>query len=108
MHLKEIDGNLRACKTSIDVIDSALDRYNEGFLVSERVAEKLKRVAEESTNNLNFLDQDYWYLVIRKNLDQTAWEITVYEVPIQKPITGYVSFENDPPVLQMRQDHREP
>ncbi|WP_008315756.1 hypothetical protein [Leptolyngbya sp. PCC 6406] len=92
MYLKEVDGNLRAYKTSIDMV-LKLDGHDE-FSVSARLAKELKSYPD-------FLNKNYWYLATGKYEDsaQIEWEISVCGIPIQVPIKGHVMFKNGSPVL---------
>ncbi|MBW4578772.1 MAG: hypothetical protein KME42_04255 [Tildeniella nuda ZEHNDER 1965/U140] len=96
MQLKEVDGQLKAYKTSIDVING-LDDVSE-FQVSARVAYELQQSS-------SFLAENYWYLAVGST-DQTAsllveWEITVTDgsTPVQAPIKGVIDVENGLAVL---------
>jgi hypothetical protein len=96
MQLRELDGQLVAHTSTIDVIKGEyLERLQE-FLVSEQVANELKKYA-------SFLAPNYWYLVINKDLstndEQLHWEITVRDIVLQLPIEGVVKFEDNLPVL---------
>lgn len=92
MNLKEVGGSLIACKTALDIVHG-LEGCNE-FLVSERVAEELRK-------NPNFMSEGYWYLAIGKyeDSDQMEWEISIYEVSVQVPLRGYISFDSGSPTL---------
>jgi len=95
MQLKEVDRQLKAYKTSIDVING-LDDFSE-FQVSSRVAYELQQSS-------SFLAENYWYLAVGST-DQTAslleWEITVIDnsAPAQAPIKGVIDVENGLAVL---------
>ncbi len=92
MQLRELNGNLKAYKTSNDVIHG-LDSFSE-FHISERVANELQKDSD-------FLAENHWYLAIGK-YEETApigWEITVYRNGLQIPIEGTVEFEDGFPVL---------
>lgn len=90
MNIKEIDGDLRAYKTSIDIIHG-LDGCDE-FLLSERVAQELKRSPD-------FLNEGYWYLAIGEDSTSLIWEISVNGVSLQVPLKGQINFEDGQPVL---------
>ncbi|MBW4474740.1 MAG: hypothetical protein KME45_30830 [Stenomitos rutilans HA7619-LM2] len=95
MQLKEVDGQLKAYKTSIDVING-LDDFSE-FQVSSRVAYELQQSS-------SFLAENHWYLAVGST-DPTAslleWEITVIDdsTPVQAPIKGVVDVESGLAVL---------
>lgn len=94
MQLKEVDGQLKAYRTSIDVIHG-LDDLSE-FQVSSRVAYELRQ-------SPNFLAENYWYLAVGST-DETPlleWEITVIDgsTPVQAPIKGVIDVENGLAVL---------
>lgn len=95
MQLKEVDGQLKAYKTSIDVING-LDDFSE-FQVSARVTYELRQSS-------SFLAENYWYLAVG-SINQTAsileWEITVidHSTPVQVPLRGVVDIENGLAVL---------
>ncbi|MGB3517760.1 MAG: hypothetical protein WBA43_14995 [Elainellaceae cyanobacterium] len=97
MLLKEVDGQLKAYKTSVDVING-LDEYKE-FLVSEHIAEDLRK-------DPNFLREDYWYLTVGKaatpdpNSDLLEFDISIHDGVLQKPIRGEVCFRDGRPVLE--------
>lgn len=92
MNLKEVDGSLIAYKTALDIVHG-LEGCNE-FLVSERVAEELRK-------NPNFMNEGHWYLAIGKykDSDQIEWEISIYGVPVQVPLRGYINFDSGFPIL---------
>jgi hypothetical protein len=97
MQLRELNGQLIADKTPQDVIKGQdIEQFHE-FLVSEQVANELRKYASH-------LDPNYWYLVINKGLsindEQLHWEITVSGIVFQ-PITvaGIVKLEDDLPIL---------
>jgi hypothetical protein len=96
MQLRELKGQLIADKTPQDVIKGQDIEQFHGFLVSEQVANELRKVA-------SYLAPDYWYLVINKDLsindEQLHWEITVRDIVLQLPIEGVVKFEDDSPIL---------
>ncbi|XGV98903.1 MAG: hypothetical protein ACAF41_08165 [Leptolyngbya sp. BL-A-14] len=95
MQLKEVDGQLKAYKTSSDVING-VDDFSE-FQVSSRVAYELQQSS-------SFLAENHWCLTVGSP-DQTAsileWEITVMDdsTPLQVPLTGVVDIESGLAVL---------
>lgn len=95
MQLKEVDGQLKAYKTSIDMVNG-LDDFSE-FQVSSRVAYELQQSS-------SFLAENYWCLTVGSP-DQSAaileWEITVIDdsTPVQAPIKGVVDVESGLAVL---------
>ena len=98
MQLRELNGQLIANRTpNIDVIKGEYVEQLQEFLVSEQVSNDLRNYAR-------YLDSDYWYLVINKDLsisdEQLYWEITVRDLKIQPtPLQGIIKFEDDLPVL---------
>ena len=98
MQLRELNGQLIANRTpNIVVIKGEYVEQLQEFLVSEQVSNDLRNYAR-------YLDSDYWYLVINKDLsisdEQLYWEITVRDLKMQQtPLKGIVRFENDLPIL---------
>ena len=99
MQLRELNGQLIADKTPQDVIKGQdIEQFHE-FLVSEQVANELRKYE-------SYLSPDYWYLVINNDLsisdEQLLWQITVSGIVFQ-PITveGIVKLEDDLPVLAL-------
>ena len=97
MQLRELNGQLIADKTPQDGIKGQdIEQFHE-FLVSEQVANELRKY-------VSYLAPNYWYLVINKDLsindEQLYWEITVSGIVFQ-PITvaGIVKLEDDLPIL---------
>lgn len=93
MYLKESNGQLKAYKTSSDIINQLKD-FSE-FQIFDQVANELR-------HNSNFLSRDYWYLVIGKETDVIAWEITTIKIFNGVPeiaIRGIIRFNNKLPVL---------
>ena len=100
MQLKELNGQLIAHRTPIiDIIKGGYVEQLKEFFLSEQVSNDLR-----SYSKSRYLDPDYWYLAINKDLsisdEQLYWEITVRDLEIQQtPLKGIVKFENDLPVL---------
>ncbi len=97
MQLRELNGRLVAHTSTIDVIKEEYLEHLQEFLVSEEVSKDLQK-------HLNYLNPDYWYLVVAKDLsisdDKLYWQITVRDLIIQKtPLHGIVKFEDNSPVL---------
>jgi hypothetical protein len=92
MQLRELNGQLIADKTPQDVIKGQdIEQFHE-LLVSEQVANELRK-------DVSYLAPDYWQLIINK----IDWEITVsvgseLTFPVFT-IEGIVELENDLPVL---------
>ena len=92
MQLRELNGQLTAYKTTCDVInEDSVNQFHE-FLISEQVANELRKCP-------SYLATDYWYLVISKDLsignEEFYWEITVRDVPLQLSNRGVVKFEDE-------------
>jgi len=97
MYLKELNGQLKAYKTSIDNINR-LDNFSE-FQISDEVANKLRHC-------LNFLSRDHWYLAIGKETDVIAWQITttrIFSGVPEIPISGIINFRNELPVFDFKE-----
>lgn len=96
MQLKELNGQLIAHTSTVDVIKGEYIKQIQEFLVSEKVSNDLRK-------HSNYLDLDYWYLSIAKDLsvsdEKFYWEITVKNITVQFPIKGIVKLENNLLVL---------
>jgi len=102
MQLRELNGQLIANKTPQDVIKGEyIEQFHE-FLVSEQVANELRKCT-------SYLAPDYWKLAINKDLsindEQFYWEITVsVDAGLTFPvftIEGIVKLEDNLPVLAL-------
>ncbi len=97
MQLRELNGQLIAHTSTIDVIKGEYLEHLQEFLVSEEVSKDLQKYP-------NYLNPDYWYLAVAKDLsigdDKLYWEVTVRDLITQAtPLHGIVKFEDDSPVL---------
>jgi len=95
MQIKEVDGQLKAYKTAIDVVNG-LDDFSE-FQVSARVAYELQQSS-------SFLAENYWSLAVGSTAPTASileWEVTVidYSTPLQVPLRGVVDIESGLAVL---------
>lgn len=97
MQLRELNGQLIAYTSNIDVIKGGHEDHLREFLISEDVSKDLQKYQ-------NYLNTDFWYLVVNKDLsigdDKLHWELTTQNLKFQQtPLNGIVKFKEDLPVL---------
>jgi len=97
MQLRELNGQLIAQTSTIDVIKGGHEEHLREFLTSEEVSKDLQKYQ-------NYLNTDFWYLVVNKDLsigdDKLYWELTTQNLKFQQiPLRGIVEFQEDLPIL---------